>query len=166
MAHTYEFRQVAVREVADFLQLVTRLESVEEVKERNAAAQRGRVRDRGQVMRLLRPARSEHREPGRAAGHDVAVVAEDRQRVSRHRASRDVHDERRQLARDLVHARDHREEPLGGGERRPERARLYRVVDRAGCPALRVHFDLVGDGSPQVGFPLSCPFIRDLTHRR
>ena len=57
------------------------------------------VRDGRHVVRFLHRVRAEHREAGLAAGHDVGVVAEDRQRVRRQRARRDVHRERRQLAR-------------------------------------------------------------------
>ena len=45
----------------------------------------------GEVVRLLHRVRAEQREAGLPAGHHVGVVAEDRQRVRRERARRDVH---------------------------------------------------------------------------
>jgi hypothetical protein len=82
------------------------------------------VRDRREVLGLLHAARAEHCEASLPAGHDVAVVAEDRQRVRRQRARAHVQDERRELAGNLVHVRDHQQQALGRGERGGERASL------------------------------------------
>ena len=100
--------------------LVRGAEAVEEVEERHARRERGRVGDRGEVVGLLDRARAEQREAGLAAGHDVGVVAEDRERVGGDRAGGDVHAEGRQLAGDLVHVRDHQEQALRRGEGRRE----------------------------------------------
>ena len=84
-----------------------------------------------------------------AAGHHVGVVAEDRERVRRERARRDVQAERRQLAGDLVQVRDHQQQALRRRERRRERAGLQRAVDGARGAALRLHLDDVGHARPR-----------------
>ena len=80
------------------------------------------------------PARrgAEQREAGAAGGHHVAVVAEDREGVRRQRAGGDVHDERRQLACDLEHVREHQQQALRRREGRRQRPGLERSVDGAG----------------------------------
>ena len=97
------------------------------------------------------------REAGLAAGHHIGVVAEDRQRVRRQRARRDVHDERRQLAGDLVHVGDHQQQALRRGERRRQRAGLQRAVDGAGGAALGLHLGHLRDRAPEVLAPLARP---------
>ena len=136
--------------VLDLRDLVRGPEAVEEVQERDARVESGRVRDRGEVLRLLDGAGGEHREAGLPAGHHVRVVAEDRERVRRERARRDVHAEGRQLARDLVHVGDHQEQALRRREGRRERAGLQRAVHRAGGAALRLHLDDVRERLPQT----------------
>jgi len=64
----------------------------------------------------LRAKRGQHGEAGGAAGHHVAVIGEDRERVRGDRAGGYVNDRRRQLAGDLVHLRDHQEKALRGRE--------------------------------------------------
>ena len=121
----------------DLLQLVRRAEPVEEMEERHARLERRGVRDERQVLRFLHRRRREQREAGRAHRHDVAVVAEDRQRVRGDRARRDVEDRRRQLARDLEHVRDHQQQALAGREGRGQPAALQRAVHGAGGARLR-----------------------------
>jgi hypothetical protein len=161
-----ERRQVGVSERLDAPLLVARAEAVEEVQEGHARAQRGGVGHEGQVLGLLRAARAEQREAGAAAGHHVAVVAEDRQGVRRQRTRRDVHAEGVQLARDLVHVGQHEQQALAGREGRGQRAALQRAVHRAGRAALGLHLDHVGDLAPQVRAPSRRPLVAQLGHRR
>jgi hypothetical protein len=51
-----------------------------------------------------------------------------------------VHRERRELAGDLVHVRDHQEQALRRSERRGLRACLQRAVQRAGSATFGLHF--------------------------
>ena len=94
--------------ISILLDLVRRAEAVEEVEERHARLERRRVRDGREIVRLLHGARAEQGEARLPAGHRVGVVAEDRERVRRDGARRDVHHEGRELAGDLVHVGDHR----------------------------------------------------------
>ena len=99
------------------------------------------------------------RPAGRAAGHDVAVIAENRKRLRGQRARRDVKHRRRQFAGDLVHVRDHQQQALRRRERRAERAGLQRAVDRAGRAAFALHFDDGGHGAPEILHPAGRPRI-------
>ena len=96
----------------DSADLVGRAEAVEEMEEWNARRERGVLRDEGEVVRFLHRARAEHSPTGHARGHDVGVIAEDRQRLRGDRARRHVEDRRRQLAGDLEHVRDHQQANL------------------------------------------------------
>ena len=100
---------VVVGEDFDLADLVRRAESVEEVHERNARRQRGALRDEREVVHFLYGARTEHRPAGHPGGHDVGMIAKDRERLGRQRAGRDVEYRRRQLAGDLEHVRDHQQ---------------------------------------------------------
>ncbi len=163
LAHHGE--EVVVSEELDLGDLARGPEAVEEVKERDLRKERGAMRDGGQVVRFLRVARGEHGESGLPAGHDVGVVAEDRERVRGDGSCRDVHDERRQLACDLVHVRDHQEEPLRRRERGRQRSRLEGAVDRARRAPLGLHRRHERNGAPDVVPALGGPLVGELAHR-
>ena len=141
---------VVFRELLDLVHFVRDAEAVVEVEERHAGFERGAVGDQGHVLRLLHRGRREHRPARRAAGHHVAVVAEDRQGVGGHRAGRHVEDRRGQFAGDLEHVGDHQQQALRGREGGRQRPGLQRAVDRAGGPGLALHFDHVGHGAEDV----------------
>ncbi len=160
-----EVAQHLVRERTDHVHLVRGPEAVEEVQERHAALERGRVRDRGQVLGRLHVRRRQHRPAGRPDRHHVALVAEDRQRVRRERPRGDVDHGRRELAGDLVHVGDHQQEALRRRERRAQRAGLESPVQRPGRAALALHLDHLRDGAPQVRPSGGGPGVRELAHR-
>ena len=81
------------------------------------------------------------REAGRAGGHHVAVVAENRERLRGQRPGRDVEHRGGQFARDLVHVGDHQQQALRCGEGGGERTGLQRAVQRAGRAAFALHLD-------------------------
>ena len=124
------------RDLIDLLDLVGGAEAVEEVEERNLRLERRGVRDHRHVVRFLNRVRAEHREARLTAGHDVALVAEDAEALARERTRGDVEHGRGELARDLVHVRDHEEEALRRREGRRQRARRERAVNRTGGAAL------------------------------
>ncbi len=152
--------------VVDRLQLMGGAKAVEEVHERDACLQRCGVGDQREVLRLLHRRRGQQRKAGLADRHHIRVVAEDRQRLRRERPCGHVHHRRGQLAGDLVHVRDHQEQALGRGERRPERPALERAVQGSRGPALALHLHDGGDRAPQVRAPLARPLVRLLGHRR
>ena len=160
-----EVAQHLVRQRADHVHLVRGPEAVEEVQERHAALERGRVGDRGQVLGRLHVRRRQHRPAGRPDRHHVALVAEDRQRVGRQGPRGDVDHGRRELAGDLVHVRDHQQEALRRRERRAQRAGLKSPVQRPGRAALALHLDHLRDRAPQVRSSGGGPGVRELAHR-
>ncbi|MPM88411.1 hypothetical protein SDC9_135515 [bioreactor metagenome] len=141
-------------------------ETVEEVQERNAALNGGEVRDRAEIHRFLGVCGREHGETGLAAGHNVGVIAEDRECVGRERARGDVEDAGQQFARDLVHIRDHQQQALRSGEGRSQGALGDRAMQRACCPGLGLHLDDLGNLTPDVRASGRAPGVRRLGHRR
>ena len=158
--------QILVAEDRDLGDLVRGAEAVEEVQERDAGFQGGRVRDGGEVVCLLDRSGCQERRARLAARHDVGVVAEDRERMGRDCARRDVQTAGGQLARDLVEIRDHQQQALRGREGRGEGARLEGAVDRAGGAALRLHLHDHRDASPDVRPSRRRPLVGELAHRR
>ncbi len=148
------------------VELVRGPEPVEEMQERDARLQRGRLRDQGGVVRLLHRRRRQQGEPGRAGGHHVRVVAEDRQRLRRQRAGRHVKDRGGQLARDLEHVGQHQHEPLRRREGGRHGARLERPVHGPGGAALALHLLDDRDVAPDVGQALRRPLVGQLGHPR
>ena len=161
-----EGAEVVVGEQLDRVQLVRRPEPVEEVHERHPRPQRRHLRDDRQIVGLLNRRRGEHRKPRLADGHHVGVVAEDRKALRREGAGGNMDHCRGELARDLVHVRDHQEQPLRRGERGRQGAALQRAVERAGRASLALHLDDRGDASPDVRPSLTRPLVGELGHRR
>ena len=131
---------VVLGQLLDLVHFVRDAETVEEVQERHAGLERRRVGDQGHVLRLLHRIRGEHRPAGAAAGHHVAVVAENRQGVRGHGAGGDVEDRRGQLPGDLEHVGDHQQQALRRREGGRQGPGLQRAVDRARRPPLRSAF--------------------------
>ena len=160
---------VVLVETLDGVELVRGAKAVEEVEEGDARSKRRGVGDERQVLRLLHGRRAEKCEAGRARGHHVGVVAEDRERVGGERARGDVDDGGRELAGDLEHVREHQQQPLGRGERRRQRAGLQRAVHGAGGAALALHLDHLRHGAPGVRHslrPTMCPPSSPIGGRR
>ena len=148
----------------DFLNFVRGAESVEEVQERNARADRHQMGDAGQVHHFLYAARRQHGETGLAGGHHVLMVAEDRQRLRGQCAGRNVEHARQQLAGYLVHVRNHQQQSLRGRERRSQRAALQRAVHRSGGSGLRLHFDNLDRFAENVLATAGRPLVDVLRH--
>ena len=150
--------QFVVFDDLDLLGLMRGPEAVEEVHERNPALDRRQMGYRGQVHDLLDAAFREHGETGLARRHDVLMVAEDAQRVGRHRAGADVKHARQQFAGDFIHVGNHKQQTLGSGEGRRQGAGLQGTVHRAGGAAFRLHLrdphGLPEDVLPALGAPL------------
>ncbi len=130
--------------------LVRRAEAVEEVDERHARPEAGGMRHQGKVVGLLRGVAADQRAAGGAAGHDVLVVAKDRQALRGKRARANVHRQRQQFSRYLVKVRDHQQQPLGGREGRGQGAAQQAPVHRPRSAALGLHLDDPGHLAPQV----------------
>ena len=115
-------------------------------------------------MRLLNTAREEHRPTGRSGGHDIAVIAKNREALRGEAAGRDVKYDRGQFARDLVHVRNHQQQTLTGGEGCTQRTGLQRTVQRASRATLRLHLDHGWPRAPEVRFAFAGPLIGEFAH--
>ena len=155
-----------VAQLLDLVHFVRDAETVVEVQERHAGLERRRVGDQGQVLGLLDRIRGEHRPAGAAAGHHVAMVAEDREGVRGHGAGGDVENRRGQFARDLEHVGDHQQEPLRRREGGRQGPGLQRAVDRAGGPRFTLHFYDTGHGAENVLSAGGRPGVGHLTQVR
>ena len=107
----------------------------------------------GKILRFLHGSRAEHGPAGGARRHHVAVIAENGKGLCRERARRDMKHRRRQFAGNLVHVRDHEQQPLRGREGRAERAGLQCAMNRAGRAAFALQLDHFGNGIPEVLHP-------------
>ena len=89
--------------------------------------------------------------PVGAGGHDIGMIAKDRERLGGQGAGGNMEDGRGQLAGDLEHVGDHQQQALRGGEGGGQRAGLQGAVHCARGAAFGLHFDDQWDGAPQVG---------------
>ena len=130
-------------------------------------SQRGRMRDEREVLRFLDGVRREHRPARAAAGHHVAVIAEDRQGMRGDRAGRNVKDRRRQFAGDLEHLGDHQQQALRGGERRASARPPGEHRGRLAAAPASLCISMTSGTLPKMfGRPCGRPMIRQLAHRR
>lgn len=70
------------------------------------------MRDQREILRFLDAAGAQHGAPGLADGHDIGMVAEDRQRMGSDSAGGDVQHKRHQLAGQFVQGGDHQQQAL------------------------------------------------------
>ena len=140
-------------------------EAVEEVQERHSALDGREVRDGGEVHDFLDVGLCEHRKTGLTTRHNVAVVAEDVQGVAGEGPGRNVEHAGQQLARDLVHVRDHQQQALGRRVGRRQCARVQRAVHGAGRAGLRLHLLHLHGAAEDVLTACGCPLVHVVRHR-
>ena len=148
----------------DLLDFMTGAETVEEVQERHGALQGRQMGDQGQVVRFLDGVAGQHRETGLAAGHNVAVIAENVQRVIRQGTGADMEDRGRQFAGDLVHIGDHQQQALGSGERGRQSAGGQGAVHSAGSTGFTLHLGDTDRLAEQVFPVMGSPLVRNFSH--
>ena len=163
--HVAHRSEVLVIPDGDLLNLVRGTEAVKEVQEGDAALDGGEVGDGGEVHDLLDVALAEHGKAGLAAGHDVLMVAEDRQGVAREGTGGDVEYAGQQLARYLVHVRDHEQQALGRGISRRQSAGIQRAVHRTGGAGLGLHLLHLHRGAEDVLQSRGRPLVNKVRHR-
>ena len=86
--------------------------TVEEMNKRHPALKRGDMGNQRKVLGFLDAAGAQHGATGLAHGHDVGMVAEDRERVGSDGTSGNVQDKRHQLTGQFVQRGDHQQQPL------------------------------------------------------
>ena len=163
--HVAHFLEVLVVPLLDLLDLVRGAETVKEVDEGHAALDGRQMRHGGQVHDLLRVGLAQHGETGLAGGVDVAVVAEDVQRLGGDGTGRHVKDAGQLLGRDLVHVGDHQQQALAGREGGGDGAGAKRTVHSAGGACLRLHLDDLDLVAEDVLQARSAPLVHRIRHR-
>ena len=141
-------------------------EAVEEMEERHARTDGCQMRHAAQVHHFLHAAGSQHGKAGLAAGHHIAVIAEDVQRMRGQRAGGNMDHAGQQFARDLIHVRDHQQQTLRSSIGGRQRTGGKRAVYRAGSAGFRLHFNHFYLMAKNVLFPLRRPFVYIFRHRR
>jgi hypothetical protein len=90
--------------------------AVEKVQKRQAAFDGRKVRYQGDILGLLNRVGCQQGKSGLADGHDVLMVAKNREGVGGNGASGYMQHAGQALAAHLEHVRDHQQQALGGGK--------------------------------------------------
>ncbi len=125
---THHGAHVVKGQFFNFLNFVRGAEAVKEVQKGNARSQGGRLGDQGKVHDFLDIIGTEHRPAGRAAGHDIGMVAKDVQCGRGDGTSGNMKDRGSQFSGDLVHVRDHQQQTLTGRKGRGQCTTLQSAV--------------------------------------
>ena len=161
-----QLAEVIIIDELDFLDLMRRAETIEEVDERHAALDGHEMRDGGEVHDLLHAGLGQHRAPRLAGSHDILMVTEDIQARCSQRTCGDVEHARQQLASNLIQVRDHQQETLRCRVRRRQRAGLQRTMYGTSGTALGLHLDDADLLAEQVLLAVCGELIYMLRHRR
>ena len=148
----------------DLLDLVAGTEAVKEVEEGHGALQGSQMGHQRHVAGFLHGVAGQHGEAGLTAGHNVAVVTEDGQRVIGQGAGAHVEHRGGQLTGDLIHVGDHQQQALGGGEGGGQGTGGQRAVHSAGRTGLGLHFCDSHGLSEQIFAILGGPLIGHFRH--
>ncbi|CCJ75364.1 hypothetical protein BN135_428 [Cronobacter muytjensii 530] len=155
-----------IGERRDFVYLMRGAKTIKKMNKRHAAFQRGDMGYQRKILRLLHAARAEHRTARLTHGHDVRMIAENRQRMGGDGTRRHMQHKRRELARELIKRRDHQQQALGGGKRGGERAGLERAVDGGDSARLGLHLHDARHVAPDVFHAVAGPGVGLLRHGR
>ena len=164
--HIAHILQVLIVPNGDLLDLVAGAEAVEEVDERHLAGKGGQMGHGGQVHDLLHIALAQHGKAGLAAGHYIAVVAEDVQRLGGHGTGGHMEHGGQLLGCDLVHIGDHQQQALGSGIGSGQSAGAERAVNGTGCAGLGLHLHHFDLGAKDVFQTVSGPLVHKVGHGR
>lgn len=124
----------------DFVNFVRGAETVEEVEERNAGFDCGKIGHESEVHNFLHAVCSEHSKTGLTACHNVRVIAEDVECVTRYASCGYVKHARKQFARNFVHVGDHEQQALACRERARQSTCRQRTVNRTCSACFGLHF--------------------------
>ena len=162
----YKFCQVVVIPGFDLLDFMGCTEAVEEVEERHAAFDSRKMSNSSQVHDFLYAGFCEHGKAGLTAGHDIALVTEDRHGIGGQSTCCDVEDARQEFAGNLVHIRNHKQQALGSRISRGQGTGHERPVYSTGSAAFGLHFLDFNNLAEHVLDALGCPFIHFFCHSR
>ena len=149
----------------DLRDLVRGAEAVEEVQEGNPALERGRLRDQGEVHRLLDAGRTEHGKAG-ACGRSITSLWSPKMDSACVASVRAVMWKTVGVSSPAIlnMLGILSSKPWDGGEGAGQRAGLERAVHRAGRAAFALHLHHRGDGAPEVLDPFGGPLVAPLAH--
>ena len=91
----------------DFIDLMRGAEPIKEMNKRNPAFECGDMRNEGKVLSFLNAAGAQHGATGLPHGHDVGMIAKNRERVGGNGTCSNMQNEGGQLTRKFVQRRDH-----------------------------------------------------------
>ena len=166
LVHRNEWTDVFHIHLLNLVVLVRSAETVEEVDEWNASLQCCQVSNSREVHHFLYRTFAKHSETCLTASHHVAVVTEDTEWVAGNGTCRNVEYRWEQLARNLVHVRNHQKKTLRSSEGGSERTCLERTVYSTCCTSLRLHFLYENCVAEEILATCNCPLIHVLSHWR
>lgn len=161
----YERFDFVVVDHVDLVNFVRSAETVEEVKERNAGFDGGKIRHQSEIHNFLNAVGCEHRKTGLTASHHVGVVTENVESVACNASCGYVEHAGEQFARNLVHVGDHKEQALARGEGAGQCACCQRAVNCACRARFGLHFSDFENVAEKILSALSCPIVAVFRHR-
>ena len=164
--HRHQLVEQGVGDFGDFLDFVAGAEAIEAVQHRQPAEQGGPAGDGGKIARLLHARRHQNGATGTTGGHQIALIAEDREGLGGDGTASHMQHHRREFTGPAVEVGQHQQQPLGGGEAGGKRTGLQGAMEGPGGTSLALHLHHAGHGAPEIGPDLSRPGIRRFTHRR
>ncbi len=163
--HIDHVGEIGIVPRSDFLDLVGRTETVEEVEEGGPSLDGGEMGNCGKVHDLLHVALGKHAEPGLAAGHDVGMIAEDVERMRRNRAGAYMKHAGKALGGDLVHVGNHEKQALRCGVGGCDGAGGKRTVHRAGGAGFAFELGHAHRGAEDILATVRRPLVDVVGHR-
>jgi len=148
-------------DLADF---VRSTETIEEVHERNATLQSGKVSDESHIGDFLNGLRVKISEAASTSSHDIVVIGEDGQRLATSSTRSNVDDKRLNFTSNLEHVGDHEKKTLAASEGAHDSTGDGGTVDSTGHTSLRLHGAHIDLLAPNVLTASLSPEISQLTH--
>ncbi len=150
----------------DLLVLMRGAETIKEMEHGQSAVNGGKMSDSSEVHNLLDGVGAKHCKTGLTAGHNVAVVAENAQRMACKSAGRNMEHSRSLLAGELIHVGDHQKQTLRSGESAGIGTSGNGAVNSAGGTCLGLHLDDLYFLAKEVLSVIGYPLVHTLRHGR
>ena len=162
----HELCQIFIIQNIYLLNLMGGSKAVEEMHKRNAALDSGKVCYRRKVHCVLNRRRRYKRKTSLPSGHNVLMIAKDRERAGGYSPCRNMEYGRQQLTCHLIHVWYHQQQSLGSGESGCQCSALQGAVYRTGRTAFTLELHDLNRLTKQVLFALSGPHVYGLRHGR
>ena len=159
-----QLAQILIVQDFDLLELMGGAEPVKEVLEWDGTLDCGKMGYRGHVHTFLYTGGCQLGKASLAAGHHVALIAENGDRVGSDGAGRDMHDTRQHGARNTEHWRDHQHQALRCGESGGQGPCLQRTVHGTAGACLALELHQLYRLAEQVFLPVGSPVVNMVCH--